>query len=189
MRTVFVDADSRHIEPLYRLLLAEARRGHFDARLEESVAAGRMRRNLEAILRDGRRADAPLRAQLLAWRRRDRVAGWLINSEILPGAGNELWLVLVRPQARGQGEGGRMLEAALRALEDVDVYVRCYPASTAMLGLLQRRGFLALKENPDGTRELKRPADPAAPLWSAPNRQTLKRFRPISVDPSPDPGS
>ncbi|MGD2081944.1 MAG: GNAT family N-acetyltransferase [Chromatiales bacterium] len=181
---MFSEADLRQLEPLHRLLLAEARRGHFEPRLKGPVQAKRMRRNLEAILREGRRTDEPLRAQLLAWRRGERVAGWLVNSEILPGAGNELWLVLVRPELRGQGEGGRMLDAALEALSGVDVYVRCYPASAAMLRLLQSRGFVVLNENADGTRELKRPADPAAPLWSAPNRQRLKRFVAIGSGPA-----
>jgi hypothetical protein len=81
-----------------------------------------------------------------------------------------------------------MLDAALRALAPVDVYVRCYPASSGMLALLRGRGFVVLKDNPDGTKELKRPADPSAPLWAAPNRQALRPFLPI-VPGGPPPAA
>ncbi len=150
------------IDLLHRALLDEAAAGHFEPRLSQPDKAARMHANLRSIITTGRRTDEALGAQLLSWQEDATPIGWLINSEILPGHGNELWLVLVRPEWRGQGEGARLLSAAVTALGATDLYARSYPASDVMDGLFLRQGFLHIATQPGGDKVFKRLRDGAA---------------------------
>jgi GNAT superfamily N-acetyltransferase len=172
----------QQLDELHRLILNEAKEGHFEPRMAEPRRAQRMRENLTNIIRRGKRTDEPLRAELLTWTAKGKPAGWLINSEIKPGAGNEFWAVLMRPRYRDQGEGRRMLDSAINALGDrTDIYVRCYPASTTMAGMLRHRGFQLLDEEPDGNLVFKRPKAGSPEAVSKAQPQKLKPFVQIAV--------
>lgn len=148
------------LDLLHKTLLEEAAAGHFEPRLLDPQKATRMYNNLLSIIRTGKRTDEPLRAQLVSWMQADNVIGWLMNTEIVPGGGNEFWLVIVRSDWQGRGEGGRLLDTAIGKLGgQVDIYARTYPASITMEGLFLRRGFVIVGDQPDGNKTLKRPRD------------------------------
>ena len=174
---MFRYAEPQQLDEIHSLILKEMQAGHFEPRLADPRRAQRIRKNLLSMIRRKKRTDEDLSAQLLVWTKNGKPAGWIVNTDIKPGAGNEFWLLLIRPKFRGAGEGGRMLDAALGALADkVDIYVRCYPASTTMVEMLQRRGFQKLDEEPDGNLVLKRLRNGSTEVVSKHQPQRLKAF-------------
>ncbi len=175
-----------HLELLLPLLLDEARAGHFEPRMLLPEKTARMQENLRSIITCGRRTDEALGAQLLSWQQDGMPIGWLINSEILPGHGNELWLLLVCPEWRGRGEGHRMLAAAAATLgARTDLYARCYPASTAMEALFRRQGFQLIATETSGNKVFKRLRDGTALVPEALADRRLKAHVRLTDTPSP----
>ncbi len=184
---MFSHADPRTIDRIHSLLLQEAGQGHFEPRMLEPVRAANMRNNLLSMMQKQERTDENLRAELLVWTEQDREVGWLVNSEIVRGAGNELWMLLIQPNQRGTGAGGRMLDAAITALQDkVDVYARCYPTSTVMIGMFERRGFQRLDSDDCGNLTLKLLQTGSNETISNRKKQTLRRhvaLAPVKAHP------
>ncbi|VAW79754.1 hypothetical protein MNBD_GAMMA15-886 [hydrothermal vent metagenome] len=181
---MFSYADPQTIDQIHALLLKEAAQGHFEPRMLEPVRAGNMRNNLLSMMHKQERIDENLRAELLVWTEQGKTIGWLVNSEIVRGAGNELWMLLIQPDHRGTGAGGRMLDAAIADLRDkVDVYARCYPTSTMMIGMFERRGFHLLDTDDSGNLTLKLLQTGSAETLSGKKKQTLRAHVPLPVEP------
>ena len=109
-------AASKDIDVIHELLVAEARLGRFDQRLAQEPYSSMLRKNLNHIRRKGRRLDQDLAAQLLVWEKDGAVAGFVVNSAILPGAGNEILMLAVVPEFRGRGEAQKMKAELLAQL-------------------------------------------------------------------------
>ena len=155
---MFRKAKFQEIDILHKALVAEAAQGRFDPRLAEEPYRSGLRKNLNNIRKKGRRLDEDVRAQLLVWDKGGELAGCLINSSILPEAGNEIWMAVVLPAFRGQGIGRAMENEALAYLHPrVDVFSRCAPEAQLFLQMNLRRGFLPLDTTENGVRVLKLP--------------------------------
>jgi len=151
-------AGSKDIDLIHELLVAEARLGRFDQRLAQEPYSAALRKNLNHIRRKGRRLDQDLVAQLLVWEKDGAVAGFVVNSAILPGAGNEILMLAVVPEFRGRGEGQKMQAELLAQLHPrVDLFARCPPGAKLYMEMLLRRGFLPLDKTEKGVRILKLP--------------------------------
>ena len=175
-------ANSEDIDPVCELITAEAARGRFDARLADPSFRAGLKKNLKTIRKRGRRLDQDLAAQLLIWADASgQAAGCLINSEIMPGLGNEIWMMAIFGSQRGQGEGSRMLGAALASLHPrVDLYMRCSrdAGQSCQMGL--KRGFLPLDVTGEGTRILKMPKLGATLAGQQGSHQQLEKF--VAID-------
>lgn len=155
---MFRSAGSKDIDVIHELLVAEARLGRFDQRLAQEPYSSAVRKNLNHIRRKGRRLDEDLAAQLLVWEKDGAVAGFVVNSAILPGAGNEILMLAVVPEFRGRGEARRMQTELLAQLHPrVDVFARCPAGARLYMEMLLRRGFLPLDRTDKGVRILKLP--------------------------------
>ncbi len=156
---MFRQATSQDIEVIHSLIVSEAAQGRFDPRLAEEVNQAALRKNLNTIRKRGRRLDEDLEAQLLVWETDEgEMAGCLINSAIMPGLGNEIWMVAVLPAFRGKGEGSHILDKALAFLHPrVDVFSRCAAEAQVLYQMNLRRGFLPLDVTEKGVRVMKFP--------------------------------
>ena len=180
---MFRNAESRDIDVLHELLVAEAAQGRFDPRLAEEPYRAGLRRNLNHIRRKGRRLDEDVAAQLLVWEHEGDVAGCLINSAILPDAGNEIWMIAVLPGFRGQGIGSRINNEALACLHPrVDLFARCASQAQVSFEMFLRRGFLPLDTTDKGMRVLKLPKMGAGLAGQADQHQQLEPFVRIPVN-------
>ena len=122
---MFRSAGSKDIDIVHELLVAEARLGRFDQRLAQEPFSAALRKNLNHIRRKGRRSDADLVAQLLVWEADGAVAGFVVNSAIVRGAGNEILMLSVVPAFRGRGEGRKLQSELLTQLHPrVDLFAR-----------------------------------------------------------------
>jgi N-acetylglutamate synthase-like GNAT family acetyltransferase len=179
---LFRKAESKDIDVIHQLLVDEAAQGRFDPHLAEEPYRSGLRRNLNNIRKRGRRLDQDVRAQLLVWEQDRQLAGCLVNSAILPDAGNELWMMAVVPDARGQGVGGDMLRRVLAALHPrVDLFARCAPGAGAMMQMLLRRGFLPIDSSDSGVRALKLPRLGTPTTEQGAGHQQLDAFLEIRV--------
>ena len=155
---MFRSAGSKDIDIVHELLVAEARLGRFDQRLAQEPYSAALRKNLNHIRRKGRRSDEDLAAQLLVWEGDGAVAGFVVNSAIVRGAGNEILMLSVVPEFRGRGEGRKLQSELLGQLHPrVDVFARCPPGAKLYMEMLLRRGFLPLDKTDKGVRILKLP--------------------------------
>jgi N-acetylglutamate synthase-like GNAT family acetyltransferase len=156
---VFRKAESRDIDVIHQLLLAEAAQGRFDRRLVDEPYRSGLRKNLNHIRKRGRRLDEDVRAQLLVWESDAGAAtGCIINSAISTDAGNELWMVAVFPEYRGQGQGREMNGEVLSFLHPrVDVFARCATEAQVYFQMNLRSGFLPLDTTDQGVRVMKLP--------------------------------
>jgi len=174
---LFRQARANEIDTLHRLLLDEAAQGRVDPRLLEEPYRAGLRRNLNNIRKHGRRLDHDVEAQLLVWEQDGRLAGCVINSAILPGAGNEIWMIVVRPELRGQGIGRAIHAALLAELHPrVDVFARCAPQAQVAFELFLRRGFLLLDTTDQGMRILKLPKMGSVLAAQSAAHQELEKF-------------
>lgn len=179
---MFRDARSDDIDLLHALLVDEARQGRFDSRLTEEPYRSGLRKNLNHIRKRRRRLDDDVEAQLLVWERDGEVAGCAINSAILPGAGNEIWMIAVLPEHRGTGVGRAMNDAMLAQLHPrVDLYARCAPQAGVACEMFLRRGFLPLDVTDKGVRVLKLPKMGASLVSQAGSYQQLEPFAVLST--------
>ena len=170
-------AESRDIDTIHQLLVAEAAQGHFDPRLKDEPYRSALRRNLNNIRKRGWRLDEDVRAQLLVWEQDGELAGCLINSAILPQSGNEIWMIAVMPEFRGQGVGRRMEHEVLAYLHPrVDVFARCAAQAQLAHDMFLRRGFLPLDVTERGVRVLKLPRLGSALHAQADLHQELEPF-------------
>ncbi len=177
---MFRKASSEDIDTLHQLLLAEAAQARFDQRLTEEPYRSGLRKNLNNIRKKGRRLDEDLSAQLLVWEQDGDVAGCAINSSILPGLGNEIWMIAVVPENRGAGVGRAMNNELLKQLHPyVDIFARCAPQAQVACEMFLRRGFLPLDTTNQGVRVLKMPKMGAALVNQSTGRQALDPFREI----------
>jgi N-acetylglutamate synthase-like GNAT family acetyltransferase len=179
---LFRTARSEDIDQLHQLLVAEAQEGRFDRRLAEEPYRSAMRRNLNNIRKRGRRLDEDLEAQVLVWEHEGVLAGCVINSAILPGAGNEIWAIAVVPQARGEGFGSAMSARLVDVLHPrVDIYARCAAQAQVACDMFLRRGFLPLDVTEHGVRVLKLPRLGASLATQSAGHQQLEPFVEIPV--------
>lgn len=176
-------AKSGDIDGIHRLIVAEAAQGRFDRRLVDEPYRTSLRKNLNTIRKRGRRLDEDVSAQLLVWEADEgEMAGCLINSAILPGLGNELWMVAIVPEARGRGEGSRMMREALACLHPrVDVFSRCAPEAQVLYQMNLRRGFLPLDVTEQGVRVMKLPKMGSPLMEQNSLKQELVPFMEIST--------
>ncbi len=175
-------ANSKDIDIVHELLVAEAKLGRFDQRLAQEPYCSSLRKNLNHIRRKGRRLDQELPAQLLVWEKDGAVAGFVVNSAILPAAGNEILMLAVLPEFRGQGEGSKMESELLGYLHPrVDVFARCPPGAKLYMDMLLRRGFLPLDTTEKGVRVLKLPKMGSALAGQQDSHQELEPFVRIAV--------
>jgi len=176
---VFRLAESGDIDAIHQLIVDEAAQGRFDRRLAEDPYRAGLRKNLNTIRKRGHRLDEDVSAQLLVWTTdAGEMAGCLINSAILSGQGNELWMVAVLPAFRGRGEGHRLLDAALASLHPrVDVFSRCAPEAQVLYQMNLRRGFLPLDVTEQGgVRVMKLPRMGASLVEQKSLQQQLAPF-------------
>ena len=180
---MFRNAESRDIDAIHQLLLAEATQGRFDRRLVDEPYRSGLRKNLNHVRKRGRRLDEDVRAQLLVWESdAGEVTGCIINSAIQADAGNELWMVAVFPESRGQGQGSEMNREALSFLHPrVDVFSRCAAEAQVYFQMNLRRGFLPLDTTDQGVRVMKLPKLGAALNEQGNLRQHLEPFVEIPV--------
>ena len=179
---MFRKARSEDIDVLHQLLISEAAQGRFDPRLAEEPYRSALRRNLNNIRKRGRRLDEDLPAQLLVWEQDGKLAGCAINSAILPGAGNEIWVIAVLPGARGEGVGRAINDALLAALHPrVDLFARCAPQAQVACEMFLRRGFLPLDTTDQGMRVLKLPKMGSALATQSAGHQNLDKFLEIPL--------
>lgn len=171
-------ATSQDIDVIHQLIVAEAAQGRFDRRLADEPYRASLRKNLNTIRKRGRRLDEEVSAQLLVWEDDEaEMAGCLINSAILPGLGNELWVVAIVPEARGRGEGSRMLHEALACLHPhVDIFSRCAPEAQVLYQMNLRRGFLPLDVTEQGVRVMKLPKMGSPLVEQTSLKQALEPF-------------
>lgn len=175
---MFRKADSSEIDAIHRLLIDEAAQGRFDHRLVEEPYRTGLRQNLQHIRKRGRRLDEELRAQLLVWENdAGEATGCVINSAIQAEYGNEIWMVAVFPEFRGQGQGHAMNSELLSFLHPrVDVFSRCAPQAQVYFRMNLRRGFLPLDTTAQGVRVMKLPKLGAAPDAPGTLHQQLEPF-------------
>lgn len=179
---MFRDARAEDIDDLHQLLVAEAGQGRFDARLVEEPYRSALRKNLNNIRKRGRRLDEDVDAQLLVWEKDGKVAGCAINSAILSHAGNEIWMIGVIPEARGEGVGRAMNDALLAQLHPhVDLFARCAVQAGVACEMFLRRGFLPLDVTDKGVRVLKLPKMGASLAAQRGDYQQLEPFVKIKV--------
>jgi N-acetylglutamate synthase-like GNAT family acetyltransferase len=179
---LFRSATSEDIDTLHQLLVAEAGEGRIDARLAEEPYRSALRKNLNNIRKKGRRLDEDVAAQLLVWEKDGQVAGCLINSAIIPDAGNEIWLIAVLPEFRGQGEGSRMNNELLAQLHPrVDIFARCGAQAQVAMQMFLRRGFLPMDTTDQGVQILKLPKMGASLAGQKQGRQDLEAFVEVPV--------
>lgn len=179
---MFRECRAEEIDELHQLLLAEAGQGRFDQRLTEEPYATGLRKNLNTIRKKGRRLDEDLAAQLLVWEHGGEFAGCAINSAIMPGAGNEIWMLAVRPEARGEGVGSTMNSEILKQLHPyVDLYARCAAQAQVACEMFLRRGFLPMDTTDQGVRVLKLPKMGASLAAQSAVQQVLEPFRKIEL--------
>jgi len=177
VKNLFRSVTSKDIDVLHQLLLAEAVEGRFDPRLAQEPYRSGLRKNLNNIRKKGRRLDQDTQAQLLVWEKEGQLAGCLINSSILPYEGNEIWMIAVLPEFRGQGEGSRMNREALSCLHPrVDVFARCAPEAQVAYQMFLQRGFLPVENAPGGGRVLKLPKLGSGPAGQNVSHQLLEPF-------------
>jgi N-acetylglutamate synthase-like GNAT family acetyltransferase len=179
---VFRSARSHDIDTIHELLVAEAAQGRFDPRLAQEPYRSGLRKNLNTIRKRERRLDEAVSAQLLIWEQEGDVAGCLINSAILPQAGNEIWMVAVLPEFRGHGIGGKLVNEVLARLHPrVDLFVRCSPQAQLSCEMFLRRGFLPLDTTDKGMRVLKLPKMGTGLVGQAELHQQLASFVKIQI--------
>jgi len=180
---VFRKAESRDIDAIHQLLLAEAAQGRFDRRLVNEPYRSGLRKNLNHVRKRGRRLDEDVQAQLLVWENdAGETTGCIINSAIRADAGNELWMVAVFPEFRGHAQGREMNSAALSYLHPrVDVFSRCAPEAQVYFQMNLRKGFLPLDTTDQGVRVMKLPKLGAALNEQGNLRQQLEPFIEIPV--------
>jgi len=180
---VFRKAESRDIDAIHRLLVAEAAQGCFDRRLVDEPYRSGLRKNLNHIRKRGRRLDEDVQAQLLVWENESaETTGCMINSAIQADAGNELWMVAVLPAFRGQQQGREMNSAALSFLHPrVDVFSRCAAEAQVYFQMNLRSGFLPLDITDQGIRVMKLPKLGAALREQGNLHQQLEPFVKIPV--------
>ncbi len=174
---------SEDIDVVHQLLVAEAAQARFDQRLAEEPYRSALRKNLNTIRKKGRRLDEDLQAQLLIWDRDGEVAGCAINSAIMPGMGNEIWMIAVSPEQRGNGVGRAMNDELLKQLHPyVDIFARCAPQAQVACEMFLRRGFLPLDTTDQGVRVLKMPKMGSVLATQSAGMQALEPFRMVQVD-------
>jgi len=180
---VFRKAESRDIDAIHRLLVAEAAQGRFDRRLLDEPYRTGLRKNLNHIRKRGRRLDEDVRAQLLVWENdAGEATGCIINSAMRTEFGNELWMVAVFPEFRGQEQGREMNSEALSYLHPrVDVFSRCAAEAQVYFQMNLRRGFLPLDTTDQGVRVMKLPKLGAALGAQGNLHQQLEPFVEIPV--------
>lgn len=179
---MFRKARSEDIDGLHQLLVAEAAQARFDPRLTEEPFRSGLRNNLNSIRKKGRRRDEDLQAQLLVWDQDGDVAGCAINSAILPGAGNEIWMIAVFPESRGAGVGRAMNDELLKQLHPyVDIFASCAPQAQVACEMFLRRGFLPLDTTDLGARVLKMPKMGSTLATQDAGSQILQPFREVTV--------
>ena len=175
-------AVAKDIDVVHELLVAEARLGRFDQRLAQEPFSATLRKNLNHIRRKGRRLDQDLAAQLLVWEADGAVAGFVVNSAIVPSAGNEILMLAVVPEFRGRGEGRKLQSELLAQLHPrVDVFARCPPGAKLYMEMLLRRGFLPLDKTDKGVRILKLPKMGSTLVEQKDPYQQLEPFVQIAV--------
>ena len=180
---MFRKAESRDIDAIHRLLVAEAAQGRFDRRLVDEPYRTGLRKNLNHIRKRGRRLDEDVRAQLLVWENdAGEATGCIINSAMRTEFGNELWMVAVFPEFRGQEQGREMNSEALSYLHPrVDVFSRCAAEAQVYFQMNLRRGFLPLDTTDQGVRVMKLPKLGAALGAQGNLHQQLEPFVEIPV--------
>ncbi len=180
---MFRKAESRDIDAIHQLLVAEAAQGCFDRRLVDEPYRSGLRKNLNHIRKRGRRLDEDVRAQLLVWDNdAGEMTGCVINSAITTDAGNELWMVAVFPEYRGQGHGREMNSEALSFLHPrVDVFSRCAAEAQVYFQMNLRSGFLPLDATDQGVRVMKLPKLGSALSAQGNLHQQLEPFVEIPV--------
>jgi N-acetylglutamate synthase-like GNAT family acetyltransferase len=179
---LFRKAEPKDIDIIHQLLVREAAQGRLDPHLAEEPYRAGFRRNLNNIRKRGRRLDQDVRAQLLVWEKDRQIAGCLVNSAILPEAGNELLMMAVVDEFRGQGVGREMIKRILAMLHPhVDIFARCAVGAEVFFQILLRRGFLPLDITDSGVRVLKLPRLGSQLAEQGGNQQQLEPFVEIPV--------
>lgn len=110
-------------------------------------------RNFLSMVKHGRMNDFNLQAEPLVFRHQGKKIGYVVITDIvrIPD-GREIHLFLVDQRWRGQGFGKQMLETVLEHWKgDWDLYIRCFPASTTMIHLIESHGFVYNRQNRDGS--------------------------------------
>jgi len=118
--------------------------GHFDRRMLADERQDELRRDVEQIIRTGRRSGTGLPAEALVLSLPDgQPVGHAILTAVKEAEGIELYAMALDPSVRGNGYGRLMLNQILQKYlpRAGTIYARCFPASVAMYEMLVNSGF------------------------------------------------
>ena len=139
-----VDADKTDIDWLIATYLDAASGGHFDYDISDREILRMVRVNLRSIVLQKKMKDFGRMTRALIFERDGVRIGTCIMAQIHGQPSQvELHILLVDPRYRNMGYGKAMLgEVISRWHYECDIYVRCFPVSGRMIGMLDRRGFM-----------------------------------------------
>lgn len=139
-----IDADRTDIDWLIATYLDAASGGHFDYDVGDREILRMIRANLRSIVLQKKMKDFGRMTRTLIFERDGVRIGTCIMAQILGQPSQvELHIMLVDPRYRNMGYGKEMLEEVIsRWRPECDIFVRCFPVSGQMIGMLDRRGFM-----------------------------------------------
>lgn len=141
---------------IYKLIIAEAKQGHFHKSLLSLLPRLCFKRNLKSVFKDfANLYGLPARAYI--WEKDNMRIGFIILSVWWKDERTiELWLSAIAPTYRGYGEGKKMILHLVNQIENlvngntVGFVARCLPRSQIMFHILNKLGFV-LGHIEDGT--------------------------------------
>ena len=138
-----IDADKTDIDWLITTYLEAGRHGHFDYDFEDREVLRMIRLNLRSIILQRKMKDFGRITRTLIFEHEGVRVGACIMAQVSGETAQvELHIMLVDPIQRSRGYGNMMLDEVIRRWRDeCDIFVRCYPVSGRMIGMLERRGF------------------------------------------------
>ena len=150
-------AKQKHTRQIVDFIVAGAHEGSFDSLNEEKETRPYLKKDIESIIKQGKRLDADLHAHALVIVDKDHVAGFAIMSDMPPNMpGCELYGYYLEPDYRGKGHGKNILNTLIRQAQPEcrDFYVRCRKEAEVMYQLLIKLGFTDVGHTETGARIL-----------------------------------
>lgn len=155
-------ADSTDLNWMINLYLEGAKEGHFLMDEADKNYRQVCERNFTSIVFQKQMVDFDLQAYATVFEDSGNKVGYTVMSEIKPGmGGNEIHLFIVDKDHRHKGYGNLMLAEIIKRIQPIDdLYIRCFPASTHMISLIKKKGFIYTHTNAENAEVfvLRKPA-------------------------------